>query len=163
MPKAVVLPVTQGVSKGVIISEDTFGHLGSIHVPLCLKHPSSGLVLCKQTNAFLLIYFLMLASPLKFSHHYKIEWHLGRASIGRNETSWRWYNVFCFTSWHLEFLLMCFLSHLDNLCVHLDKLVIEMINIIFCPASVPIFWYFSFHVLHLCWSSCGCRGDPADW
>lgn len=98
----------------------------------------------------------MLSSSLKFSHHDKIEWHLGRASMGWNQASWRWYKVFYFTNWDLEFWWMWFLLHLDNLYVDLDKFVIKMINIFFCPPSVLIFWYFSFHALHLCWSSYGC-------
>lgn len=96
----------------------------------------------------------MLASPLKFSRQDKIEWHLGSAGVGRNKTSWRWYNFFCFTNGHLEFLWMWFLSHLNNL--NLDKFVSKMIDVIFCPPSVPIFWYFSFHAFHLCWSSYDC-------
>lgn len=109
----------------------------------------------RKLMSFLLIYFLMLSSPLKFSHHAKAEWHLGRENIGWNEISWRWYNVFCLTNWDLEFWWMWFLSHLHDLYVVQDKFVIKMINIFFCPSSVPIFWYFFFHALHLCWSSYG--------
>lgn len=78
---------------------------------------------------FLLICFLMLISPVTFSHHYKMEWDLGNANVadvGRNKTSWRWCEVFHFTNWHFEVLWLCFLSHLDDLSVGLDNFVIKM-------------------------------------